>query len=232
MASETAYKYSVIDMKSVINDIDEFIIPENQKACQLLWSKNIFTKMCNNYDNVDSWITIHLFSPENRELFDALSKVDEHFGKTWGGIGFRVPIRPGIGKDTYEAFKELIDLFPMQDVQKDGYMTEEEFLMDYMHCFRMVPNPNFHFLPKPKIEDYDDMVQFSRDFSAYIDSTMVPREIREFDSSKMTKSVAEYVAESRFAGLYDETEGKIFYNDIYYNGHLRYKKLNQAPHLD
>lgn len=231
MASSHAYQYSVVDMKAVFDEIDEFIIPENQKACQLLWSKNIFTKMCNNYDNVDSWITINLLSSENQELFDALAKVDERFGKTWGGIGFRVPIQPGVGNDTYEAFKELIDLFPMQDVQKDGYMTVEEFLMGYTNCYRVVPNPEYQPLTKPKQEDYSDMVLYSRAFSAYADSVSKPSEIREFDPSKMTKSVEEYVSASKFAGFYDAEEEKVFYNEMYYKAHLKYKELNRIPHL-
>lgn len=113
MASDRAYQYSVVDMKVVYDDIDEYIIPENQRACKLLWSKNIFTKMCNNYDNVDSWITISLFSEENKKLFDELALKDKRFGRTWGGIGFRIPVKPSKGNDTYESFKELIDLFPM-----------------------------------------------------------------------------------------------------------------------
>ena len=76
MPSERAYQYSAIDMRVVMNNPEEFIIPENLEACKLLWSKNIFTKMNNNYDNDYSWITISRFSPENQELFDALSVYD------------------------------------------------------------------------------------------------------------------------------------------------------------
>ena len=95
MPSERAYQYSAIDMQVVMNNPEEFIIPENLEACKLLWSKNIFTKMNNNYDNDYSWITINTFSPENQELFSSLASNDKRFGLTYGGIGFKIPIVPG-----------------------------------------------------------------------------------------------------------------------------------------
>ena len=52
--SETAYQYGCVGMEEVFNNINEYIIPENQNVCRLLWAKNIFTKMCNNYDNDNS----------------------------------------------------------------------------------------------------------------------------------------------------------------------------------
>ena len=123
MPSSRAYQYSAVDMKTVMSNPEEYIIPENLEACRLLWSKNIFTKMNNNYDNDYSWITINTLSPENQELFNSLSLTDRRVGLTYGGFGFKIPIVPGPGNDTFAAFKELIDLFHMQDVQTDGYMT-------------------------------------------------------------------------------------------------------------
>ena len=51
MPTDHAYHYSVVDIEYVVENIDEYIIPENQAACKLLWSKNIFTIMSNNYEN-------------------------------------------------------------------------------------------------------------------------------------------------------------------------------------
>lgn len=231
MASDRAYQYSVVDMKAVYDDIDEYIIPENQRACKLLWSKNIFTKMCNNYDNVDSWITISLFSEENKNLFDELALKDKRFGRTWGGIGFRIPVKPSKENDTYESFKELIDLFPMQDVQKDGYMTVEEFLEYYEGCYKMIANPEYKPLIKPRLQDYDDPILYSQAFSAYVESVSKPREIRVFDETKVVKSIDEYLAESKFANFYDAEEGKIFYNKMYYDAHMRYKECNKVHRI-
>jgi len=229
--ADTRYQYSAVDMSEVSGNIDEFIIPENQEACRLLWSKNIFTVMCNNYENENSWITISTLSEENKKLFDELAQEDERFGRTWGGIGFRVPIKPEPGKSTFEAFKELIDLFPMQDVQKDGYMTEEEFLMYYCDCYKIAPNPEYRRMLEPRIEDYENMDKYTEDYFKYLDMIGVPEGIRIFDETKMTKTTKEYIQESKFANFYDEEEGKVFYSKFYYDAHLRYKKENKALEL-
>lgn len=224
MPSNHAYQYSVVNMEFVLKEPEEYIIPENLEACKLLWSKNIFTMMCNNYENDDSWITLLELSPENKKKFDQMAEIDPRFGPTWGGFGFRVPIKPEPGADTFEAFKELIDMFPMQDVQKDGCMSEETFMAQYTDCFKMDVNPNYKNVAKPKVEDFSDMSEYASAFMAYVDSTMIPTRIRVFDESKMTKTIAEYVAESKFNGLYDPDCGKIYYNEFYYQAHLRYKE--------
>ena len=82
MPSERAYQYSAVDMKLVMSNPEEFIIRENLEACKLLWSKNIFTKMTNNYENDYSWITLNTLSPENQEIFDSMRFVDKRFGYT------------------------------------------------------------------------------------------------------------------------------------------------------
>lgn len=232
MGSRLNYGYSEVDMRFVYQEPEEFIIPENLEACKLLWSKNIFTKMCNNYDNDFSWITFNCLSPENQKIFDDLSLVDERFGSTWGGIGLRIPIRPGMGIDTYEAFGELIDSFEYQDVQKDGCMDYEEFMRMYTDCYKIIDNPNYKYIPKPKLEDYEDGVQYSRAFDEYIDSTLVPMKLRVFDESKMTKSFEEYLEESKFKGLYDPDNRKVYYNDLYYQAHMRYKEQMKTPKLN
>ena len=80
MISKTAYQYSAVGMSDVASNIDEYIIPENQKACQLLWSKNIFTIMCNNYDNDEFWITLGELDEDNQKIFEEMTKNNSHFG--------------------------------------------------------------------------------------------------------------------------------------------------------
>lgn len=223
MPSERAYQYSVVDMKLVMSNPEEFIIPENLEACKLLWSKNIFTKMTNNYDNDFSWITISQFSPENQALFESLCLGDKRFGLTWGGIGFKIPIVPGPGNDTYEAFKELIELFPVQDVQKDGCMTTEEFMMYYTDCYRMEHTPEYKELVSHMMSPDGDVLLYNREFEQYMNYMNIRRRVRVFDPSKMTKSLEEYIAESMFADWYDPDNGMIYYNEMYYNAHMKYK---------
>lgn len=226
------YQYSEVDMAYVYRNPEEFIIPENLAACKLLWSKNIFTKMCNNYDNEFSWITINCLSRENQDIFDSLSKIDNRFGATWGGLGFIVYIKPGFGVDMFDAFKELIDCFEFQDVQKDGCMDYEEFMRMYTDCYRIIDNPEYVYVPKPNLDDYVDAVEYSRAFDRYVESTLVPMKLRVFDESKMTKSFEEYINDSKFKGLYDEDNRKVYYNQMYYQAHMRYKRERKTPKLN
>ena len=223
MPSSRAYQYSAVDMKTVMSNPEEYIIPENLEACRLLWSKNIFTKMTNNYDNEYSWITINQFSSENQKLFEDFCVGDKRFGLTWGGIGFKIPIVPGKGNDTFESFKELIELFPMQDVQKDGCMTAEEFLIYYAGCYKMSPSQEYLELTAPMMSPDGDVLIYNKEFEQYMNYTNVRRKIRVFDPTKMKKSLEEYLEESIFAGLYDPDNGMVYYNDMYYQAHMRYK---------
>lgn len=231
MPSDRAYQYSRVDMKVVMDDPEEFIIPENLEACKLLWSKNIFTKMCNNYDNDYSWITVSDLSPENQALFQEYALIDKRFGLTWGGIGFKVPIVPGEGNDTYEAFKELIELFLVQDVQKDGCMTIEEFMTYYTDCFRMEYTPEYKELTSHMMSPDGDVLIYNRELEKYMNYNGIRRRVRVFDPTMMTKSLEEYIADSQFAGLYDPDNGMIYYNDMYYQAHMRYKEQMKTPKL-
>lgn len=223
MPSERAYQYSVVDMKIVMNNPEEFIIPENLEACKLLWSKNIFTKMTNNYENDYSWITISNLSLENQELFDSLRLCDKRFGYTYGGMGFNVPVVPGPGNDTFEAFKEIIDNFQMQDVQKDGCMTTEEFMIYYTDCFKMEYTLEYQELVSRMMSPDGDVLVYNKEFEQFMNNNSIRRRIRVFDPSKMTKSLEEYIADSMFADYYDPENGMIYYNDMYYQAHMRYK---------
>lgn len=229
MSSKTAYQYSAVEMEYVASNIDEYIIPENQKACQLLWSKNIFTVMCNNYDNDEFWITLGELDEDNQKIFEEMAKTNSHFGPTWGGRGLKVYIKPVPGADAYSEFAKLINLFAMQDVQKEGYMDKEEFLTYCCDCYKMVPNPDYKVPKMPVDTDYPDKATYLKAFDDYINHISMPHRIREFDESKMTKSFAEYLQESPYANFYDEDNERIYYNEFYYKAHLEYKKKMKVP---
>ena len=231
MASEYAYRYSVIDIEYVMKDIDEYIIPENQAACKLLWSKNIFTIMSNNYENEHgdcdfSWIALGDLSEENQELFDRLlTEKDPRVAIFRTKKIIKLPTAPRKGVDTFEAFKEIIDLFSYQDVQKQGYMTIEEFMIRHTNCRKTELNPEHLKAVKPNLSDFNgDVIAYSRAFDEYVQYESAPSEIVSFDETKMIKSFKEYVDDSMYAGLYDPEEGKVFLNKIYYDAHMRYKR--------
>lgn len=162
------YGYGKVDMLEVMNNIDEYIIPENREACKLLWSKNIFTIMCNNYDNDESWITLSKLSEENQNIFDECSKSDKRFGYTFGGIGLIIPVKPCKGIDTYNDFKELIDSFKYQDVQSDGCMSLEEFMIYYTDCYDVIDN-NRVFNEIKMVKSYERYIEDSKFSNLYYD---------------------------------------------------------------
>lgn len=229
--SDHAYIYPSMDIATVMDNIDEFIIPENQRAVKYLWSKNILTEQNNNYDNKDSWINIGKLSAENAKIFWELAN-DMRFnnpsnvriGLVGKGKGLRVPIVPGKGNDTFEAFRPLIDIFGMQDVQKDGYMTVDEFLIGYIDCYRIIRNPEYNPLVNPRYLKITDPIEFAKAYSAYADSATVLKYLKVVDTDKMVKPLEEYLKDFGLLEFYDEEEGKIFYNRQLYEGHMRYKK--------
>ncbi len=231
MPSERAYQYSRVDMVLVMSNPEEFIIPENLEACKLLWSKNIFTVMTNNYDNDFSWITISDLSPENQRIFQEMSLVDNRFGLTWGGMGFRIPIVPSKGNDTFLAFKEVINMLQVQDVQKDGCMSAETFMTYYTNCFKMEYTPEYKMLIQDRMSEDGDVLLYDREFEHYMNYMNVRRRVRTFDPSLMVKPLEDYIASSRFAGLYDPDNGMVYYNEMYYNAHMEYKKQVKVPKL-
>ncbi len=162
------YEYGKVDMMEVINNIEEYIIPENREACKLLWSKNIFTIMCNNYDNNESWITLSKLSDDNQKIFDECSNKDKRFGFTFGGIGLKVPINPLVGIDTYDSFKELIDKFLYQDVQSDGCMSLVEFMTYYTDCYEIRDGSRV-FVECKMTKSYEEYIQDSEFSDLYID---------------------------------------------------------------
>lgn len=229
--SEKSYHYVTMPINRVMDNIEQFIIPENRRAINYLWDKNILTVQTNNYDNEDSWINIGKLSEENSKIFWNFANTsyllrdnDPKIGLVGNGIGFRVPIVPGT-MDTFEAFKPLIDVMKMQDVQKDGYMTIEEFYIKCTDCHSIVDNPNYHPLLKPKERDYPDAHSYSAAYDQYVESVLEPRHLLVFDSSKCVKDFDEYLKEAGLLGCFDQEEGKIFLNKRLYEGHMRYKKM-------
>lgn len=68
-----------IAMSDIINNPDEYIIPECIAACQSFWDKNIFTVSCSNRDeirdedgNINKFIMIDHLSAENEKKFKQL----------------------------------------------------------------------------------------------------------------------------------------------------------------
>lgn len=222
------------DIKTVMENIDEYVIRENQRIIEYLWDMNIITTHTNNYENDFSWVAIGMLSEENEKIFwenvNKYGVLDERKEpKLTAFRAFSVPIMPGT-KDTFDDFKPLIDLLKPQDVQKDGYMTIDEFYINCTDCWKIIDNPDYDPLPEPKYEDYISPQEYSKAYDRYAESMNIRRRIKVVDKEKITKPLEEYLEETGYSGCYDEDEGKIFYTRRLYEGHMRYKN-REEKHL-
>ena len=217
-------------IQDVMANPREYIIPENLKAIEYLWDMNIMTKQTNDYENEDSWIAIGMLSKENEDIYNEMRNNKIFRDPRTPGIltqygnGFRIPIKPGT-KDTFETFLQLFNQFQVQDVQRDGYMTIDEFYANYTDCWKVIHNPYIDL--EPKFEDYENLYTYRearRDFQKNKYPT-TPK-IRVFDETKATKSLEEYLKEAGFLDCYDAEEKKIFLNKRLYEGHMKYKANN------
>lgn len=126
------YQSRHVDTEVVINNPEEYIIPECLPACKILWDRNIETFMCSNYDtDIDLWIDFDLVSEENVELFHSLRESDpEHYGIDDWYHHYRVVATSS------DELEKLVSVFKLQDVKEERYQSGEEFL-DLYKRFKM-----------------------------------------------------------------------------------------------
>lgn len=224
--------YVAMPIGEVMQNPEKYIIKENLEAIFYAWDMNIVTEQTNDYENEDSWIAIGMLSKENEmiykdlvQLSNKLDPANSFILKNYGR-GFRIPVTPGT-ENTFEKFRELFDYFKPQDVQRDGYMTIDEFYVKYTDCWKKVPNPHLDDAPHPN--------SFKGDIQAYIGAINdyqrkkypTTNMIRVYDSTKATKPLEKYLEEKGLLDCYDKEEGKIFYHKRLYEGHMKYKNQSR-----
>lgn len=223
-------------IEDVMKKPDKFIIPENLKAIDYLWSLNILTTMTNDYDNDYSWISFGVLSEENYQVLKQISQMSEKgdYSKPGVldsyGVGIRIPLKPG-SKDAFDDFMELLKLFKVQDVQRDGYWTIDQFHSRFTGCVKMGINPYFD--AEPNMEDYDDFESYAyalREFDRLYDVGRSEK-IPVYDENKATKTLEEYLADYGLLDFYIPEEGRIYKNRRLYEAHLRYKEMNEGKKL-
>ena len=112
------YEYTSVDMKYVLENPEEYIIPECLVACKILWEKGIDTVQCSNNEERETtyWIEIdeRTLSEENKKyVYKMLDSKNPEFGED---IRFHHPVI--ISKRTKEGIirlNELADSFAIQD---------------------------------------------------------------------------------------------------------------------
>lgn len=216
--------YVAVPTDIVMNNPSEYIIPENLKIIEYLWDMNILTVMTNDYMDNDSWIVVGILSKENEKLFNEMRNDLDNFFVDVAGF-FRVPVKPGTC-DTFDDFLPLFSQFQMQDVQRDGFMTIDEFYAKYTDCWKIIDNPYLKLdLQLDNCESVSSYCAFCSNYERMkYPKTLV---IKAFDESKAVKSIEEYLDDVGLLDCYDSEEGKIFLNKRLYEGHMRYKNRQQ-----
>ena len=188
------YQYTNVGMEYVVNDIEEYVIPECQQACRLLWSKNIETFMSSNHQDQDLYVLLSKLSNENQKIFDEMSKNDKRyfFDESTHYYGIRVN---GAGEESVNDLNSLTETFSIQDVEERRYMTADDFLKDY----------KYQDGPMAGIDKYGNIHRG-------INPTL--KDVSFLDALQATKS----------QGLYVEEEDRVYESQMYLEWHKRYLK--------
>ena len=123
------YVYGYVELEDIMTDIDEFIIPECQEACRLLWDKNIETFMVSNRDDAYLYVFICNLSDENINIMkeNMASNPDNYFYSDYRSCyGIKTK---GVTEEDAKKLSSLTNVFKMQDTKR--YQTSELFLEEY-----------------------------------------------------------------------------------------------------
>ena len=131
----TMYQYRPTSTEYVMENPEQFIIPECIECCKLLWSKGIDTYQCGNYeDPIENgfWIEIDTssLSDENKQLLNEISIGDSRVFFNEGLQGqHNYIIRVGRINNP-NASKELCDIANNLLLQDTVFYTTVEDLLD------------------------------------------------------------------------------------------------------
>ena len=121
----TRFNYTATDLVQVINNPEEFIIPEILPACKLLWEKGIETYMCGNYEDTDGrWIMLANVQEENQKIIEELMLNDSRYS-----FNHHYVLRVPFSKNEIQELCDLVEPLVHQDTIR--YKTSTEFLDSY-----------------------------------------------------------------------------------------------------
>lgn len=217
--SNRNFNYSYVNIEEVASNVDEYIIPECQEACKMLWDKNIFTFMCSNRDDGDNkYIMVSNLSEENEALFKLLmEKYPSYY--TYDSIfrhAYSINVNANPDKAS-ELLKKLTTPFQLQDVQ-EGFQTIEDFLIDRFGICRTIETTKS---PQPQMENFKDPLEYLDALDEWAISISSENEV-VFDESKMTKSVEEYLQDAGVSDLYDADRKVVYTSKFYLDAHKKY----------
>jgi len=125
---ETRYQYAHVSVEHVIENPNEYIIPECQPACKALWDKNIETFMVSNYDDDYLYVLLLSLSDENKAVVHNLMKNDARYYYDGFRDTYGIRVR-GISYNYMVELESLTRPFEIQDTLR--FQDAKEFLDEY-----------------------------------------------------------------------------------------------------
>ena len=205
------FNYAGLSIDKIINNPDEYIVPECLEACKKFWNMNIFTASCSNrreykdkYGNIKKYIMVSHLSDENRKIFEDLieSNPNNYVKKTIADVEYYaiyILSKDNIQDRDLESQKllDLVSPFKMQDCL-EGFISIKDYYLK-------------------KILDYL--------YSTEDISISVPE-------SELIDAVKRNLGALGNLDLLDIDRGIIYKNRFYRDAHLKYLKMQQKDSQD
>ncbi len=195
------------NIEEIMKNPEEYIIPECLEACKALWSKNIETLMCANYNgNSNLFITlpgIDSLSDENQTIFKDNAGEGFTLGEEHDNPEIEVA---GQTQESAVALLELVDKLKIQDVRRCRYQSAEEFLEEYK---------------------YGDMpAEYTND--EYGNAIVS----RQYDPRRINATLQDALEQTGKASLYVPSEGRIYESQMFLDWHNRYLESRDNDEKD
>lgn len=197
--STPQYEFMVTDVKDVIENAEQYIIPECLEACKTLWSKNIETTMCANYNDNDN-LFINLvgdgLSDENKEIFIRNEGKGFKLGDEHDDPYIYVP---GQTSESAAALTALVDKLKIQDVRNSRFQSSEKFLEEYKYGDMPV--------------EYTEVDKYG---NILVD--------RQYNPERANATLQDALIQTGKTNLYIPSENRVYESQMFLDWHNRYLK--------
>lgn len=207
--SANNFNYAGFSIDRIINNPDEYIVPECQEACKKFWDMNIFTVACSNRretinkdGSIRKYIMLGNLSDENKKIFEDLIKSNPD----------NYVMKRIAEKDYYAIY-----IFSKDD-NRD---LDSQKLLDLVTPFKM----------QDCLEGFVSLKDYylKKILGDYCSDENTPISISESD---LIDSVKKNLGAFGNLDLLDLDRGIIYKNRFYRDAHLKYLKMQQKDSKD
>ena len=161
--SNNNFNYRGYPIHEIIDNPDEYIVPECLDACRKFWDKNIFTASCSNRretidenGNIRKYIMVSHLSDENKEIFENLIMSNPaHYWKReidnvmyYSIVILSKYIKEGSDVDS-QRLLSLAEPFKLQDCL-EGYVTVEDYYKNNITYSKTISESEYEVLERVK----------------------------------------------------------------------------------